>query len=688
MGGTHSLMNKSVTVIIPVYNAFEASLACIDSVMMHLPEWANVIVIDDKSPQGNFIDIVPLALKENPKIQFLRNESNLGFVGTCNLGMLVLSENDVLLLNSDTVVTSNWLTKMQACAYSRAKVGTVTCLTNNGTIASVPNFLENNTLPNDYSLHDFAELISNVSAHEYPELPTCVGFCVYVRRELIDTVGGFDPEFGKGYGEENDLSLRGQKAGFVDLLDDSTFVFHKGNMSFKESRESLSKENTLRLKNRYPNYENAVAKFCSENPLSNIHTRIINELLINFISTKKRRVLQILHNGPYTPRRHELGGTELHVQALISHIDDTSHFALTPDTNSYILTAFLGSNSKEIHIPKNFKLNDLLKSDFFDLIHLHHIIGFDEEELYQALKLHGNYIVSIHDYSLICERNFLWTPELKICDGISCKSACEGYPGSLGSKRSMSKELLENSERVITFSDSSEAILNRVFDRSFPILKIPHGINLPKRKPFSPSSKPSNDTPVRVLLIGNMVAHKGLYLVEKLVKNSMLNNKTPIEWHFLGNKFESIPELIDHGSYDKDSLQDKVASISPHLALLLPQCQETYSITFDEIIWCGVPVIVSPFGAPQERVKNWDVGIDCENSDNGVLKAIEKMVNEEENYSRYLTNAKYAPIINLSDEASLYRKLYEELAPDKNGSDDALLMFLQPNLCSSRHGYA
>ena len=44
----------------------------------------------------------------------------------------------------------------------------------------------------------------------YPDLPTGVGFCFYVRRALLDAIGPFDPAFGAGYGEENDFCMRAQ----------------------------------------------------------------------------------------------------------------------------------------------------------------------------------------------------------------------------------------------------------------------------------------------------------------------------------------------------------------------------------------------------------------------------------------------------------------------------------------------
>ena len=143
---------KPITIIIPVYNAFDVTLDCIQSVLSTIPRHARVCVIDDASPSGDLRSALPSDVLRHPQLTLLRNEKNLGFVGTCNRGMLLESSGDVILLNSDTLVTKGWVQKLYRAAYSRSRVGTVTPLTNNGTICSVPRFLENNALPDGVTL--------------------------------------------------------------------------------------------------------------------------------------------------------------------------------------------------------------------------------------------------------------------------------------------------------------------------------------------------------------------------------------------------------------------------------------------------------------------------------------------------------------------------------------------------------
>ena len=118
----------------------------------------------------------------------LQNETNLGFVGTVNRGMKY-SENDVILLNSDTEVTNQWIEKMNNCAYSSLDVASVTALSNNATLASVPKGLQPNDIPNGWSLDDYASMIYKTSYHDYPEIPTAHGFCMYIKRSVLNHVG-------------------------------------------------------------------------------------------------------------------------------------------------------------------------------------------------------------------------------------------------------------------------------------------------------------------------------------------------------------------------------------------------------------------------------------------------------------------------------------------------------------------
>ena len=73
------------------------------------------------------------------------------------------SKRDVVLLNSDTEVSAGWLDKLQAAAYSAPKIATVTPLSNSATICSLPEFLEDNLVPEGVSTEMMGEIVERVS---------------------------------------------------------------------------------------------------------------------------------------------------------------------------------------------------------------------------------------------------------------------------------------------------------------------------------------------------------------------------------------------------------------------------------------------------------------------------------------------------------------------------------------------
>ena len=73
------------------------------------------------------------------------------------------------------------------------------------------------------------------------QLPTPVGFCMYVRRAGLEAVGRFDEGYGLGYGEENDFCRRLATAGFRNVLLDDTFIAHVGNRSFDAKKAALGR---------------------------------------------------------------------------------------------------------------------------------------------------------------------------------------------------------------------------------------------------------------------------------------------------------------------------------------------------------------------------------------------------------------------------------------------------------------
>ena len=155
-------MIKSVDIIIPIYNAYEDLVICLDSIYKNTDLNKNrLILINDNSPDPRIKEILDKQIKKN--VIVIHNEVNKGFSNNINIGMSQSDDNDVILLNSDTVVTSNWVEKIEKCAYHDSAIGTVTPLSNNATLCSVPLFCEENKLPEGMSIEKAGQIVENCS---------------------------------------------------------------------------------------------------------------------------------------------------------------------------------------------------------------------------------------------------------------------------------------------------------------------------------------------------------------------------------------------------------------------------------------------------------------------------------------------------------------------------------------------
>lgn len=258
-------------VVVPVFNAPAAARRCLDSLQATFDKRQPVIVIDDASDDPAVDALFASLPRQWTKV---RNETNLGFVASANLGMTMASDQDVVLLNADTQVTRGWLAALEHCARRDERIASVTPLTNNGEIASIPEFCRANPWPDDPER--WARACRESGPPLYPRVPTAVGFCMFMRRAAIDRIGLFDEAaFGRGYGEENDWCMRATQAGWQHVICDDAFVAHEGGASFGPLGLKPGGEAMATLLARYPDYMDRVRAFIEADPLAERRDRIV-----------------------------------------------------------------------------------------------------------------------------------------------------------------------------------------------------------------------------------------------------------------------------------------------------------------------------------------------------------------------------------------------------------------------------
>ena len=131
-------------------------------------------------------------------------------------------------------------------------------------------------MPENVTADEYAGLIETCSLRRYPRITVAVGFCMYIKRSVIDDIGVFDAEtFGRGYGEENDFCNRAEQAGYHHVMCDDTFVYHKGTASFDtEEKKKLLEEHEAILNDRYAAQMRMNHLYCMENPDQEIRDNI------------------------------------------------------------------------------------------------------------------------------------------------------------------------------------------------------------------------------------------------------------------------------------------------------------------------------------------------------------------------------------------------------------------------------
>ncbi len=256
-----------IDVIIPVYKGLEQTRRCVESVLANRQRAAFApIVVDDASPEPEITSYLD-ALARDGRVELVRNERNLGFVHSVNRGMGLHPDRDVVLLNSDAEVANDWLDRLRAAGYAHDKVATATPFSNNATICSYPFEGWHEGLPGTLGLAELDRLFARTNAGLTVDIPTAVGFCMFIRRACLAEIGAFDAgRFGRGYGEENDFCMRAGKAGWRHVLAGDVFVFHEGGVSFSDERFDLIRAAGVALVAVHPEYNRMVHEFIIADP--------------------------------------------------------------------------------------------------------------------------------------------------------------------------------------------------------------------------------------------------------------------------------------------------------------------------------------------------------------------------------------------------------------------------------------
>ena len=597
-----------VDVIIPVYAGLEETRRCLDSVLAFPQCTAHeIVVIDDCSPEpaiSAWLD----GLADSGAITLLKNPLNMGFVNAVNRGMVLHPDRDVVLLNSDAEVHGDWLDRLHRYAATDPLIGSVTPFSNNATICSYPKIMRDNPLPQDWPLAALDELFAEVNAERSVEIPTAVGFCMYITRRCLEQVGYFDAAaFKRGYGEENDFSMRAREIGFRHLLAADVFVYHRGRVSFGAESQPLCAEAQRILERRHPLYAPLVSDFCARDPARLLRRRIDAARLARSF---KPRLLFIVHRAG--------GGTEKHVRDLAALLEPTCEiFFLRPTSNTAITMLEWARREEEFcawfRLPYAYKdLLNFLRNLAISRIHIHHVLDIQHLLLKLPEDLGIPYDFTLHDYYPICPQYNLTRADGRYCgepDMMGCNACLEERPGPWGldilSWRTLFKNIMAGADRV--FVPSKDALSRiKAYIPQANYIYLPH----PELASAAPVSfEPFSGKELKVVVLGQLSLVKGIKILESCALDAKARELT-IHFRVIGfteEKIKQYPEipLSFSGRYDDSDLPSLIALERPDLIFFPALWPETYSYTLSYAINSGLPIVGPRLGAFIERLLNY-----------------------------------------------------------------------------------
>ena len=627
---------RPVAVVIPAYRGLDTTRNCLDSVLATMPAGTTLVVVDDATPEPALAALLD-DFAAAGRIRLLRHPANRGFPSSANAGMRLAARlapaADIVLLNSDAVVAPGWIEGLRAAVHAAADIGTATPLSNDATILSYPDPASANPAPAGAALQRIARLAARANAGVAVDIPTAVGFCLYLKRECLAATGLFREDvFAQGYGEENDFCIRATHLGWRHIGVPSVFVAHAGGQSFGAATSPLVARNLAVLEQLHPGYAAAITAFQRADPLAPARRRL------DTLRWQTGRRAKSADGAVFLVTHDSGGGVERVVRARCAALHQAGRRAvlLRPLPDRHRAGAQGGQAYRQgmvrvedgdgtaypnliFALPRELgALVRLLRGDRPALMEIHHLLGHDHAVLRLATLLAIPEEVHLHDYAWLCPRVTLIGTTGRYCGEPEDPRECEACIADAGrvieddiavaALRARSARDLSRARRVTAPSADSAARLRRHFPSVVAEVSpleddaaaIAAGRALPRLM-----QRPGERR--RVAIIGGIGTEKGYDILLGCARDADMRN-LHLEFALVGHT-QDDRRLLDTGrvtvtgGYREGEGEVLVRAQRPHLAWLPSLWPETWCFTLGVAWRAGLRVAVFDIGAPAERVR-------------------------------------------------------------------------------------
>ena len=272
-----------VSIIIPIFNGISFVPACLRS-FFTVPVGVSfeVIAIDNGSSDGTLTSLRTLTT-EFPNLKLVENTTNVGFAGGINQGAVLARGEYLAICNSDILVTPAWLDRLVSAFQQDQLLAVASPVTNYVGEGPQLDLAARSVTPETYQ--SYAQQIAAIPGKiSVPD--RLVFFCVMVRKNIFDHLGGLASAFGLGNYEDDDFCLRARMAGYTLAALPGCFVYHYGSRTFSEQKIN----HTQWMLQNEKIFFNRVARFSVQPPL--LHQslrRVHNTPVVSVIVRTKDR---------------------------------------------------------------------------------------------------------------------------------------------------------------------------------------------------------------------------------------------------------------------------------------------------------------------------------------------------------------------------------------------------------------
>jgi len=215
-------MNMRCDIIMPVWNELQATRECVDSLTKNTGYPYRLVIVDNGSGRETSVYLTALKARADINAVLIRNDENLGFAKGVNQGIAASDAPYLCVMNNDTVAAAGWLEEMMNVMAAHPEIGILNPSSNtSGQKGSGPATRNRQSGSGPF-------------CGQIQELYRARGFCMLIRREVVEKVGLFDESYGRGYFEETDYSYRVQAAGFRIARAKGAYVYHKESITFNK----------------------------------------------------------------------------------------------------------------------------------------------------------------------------------------------------------------------------------------------------------------------------------------------------------------------------------------------------------------------------------------------------------------------------------------------------------------------